>query len=197
MTKRFYIADPHYGHKNICTFYNYDGTKTRPWDNVDEMNEAMIDNWNKVVGDYDKVYMLGDIVINREALSILNRLKGKKILIKGNHDIFELSDYAPFFEDICGYHIIDGMILSHIPIHPESLGGLGVNVHGHLHSNRVRKPIGIDSNTCEIIYGNEIDPRYFCVSVEQINYTPIEHDELVFRIVAQGGSIEPKPKINT
>ncbi len=192
MRKKFYIADPHYGHRNICTFTNYDGTKTRPWDDVDEMDEAMVDNWNKVVGEYDKVYMLGDIVINRRSRFILDRLNGKKILVKGNHDIFELSDYTPFFKDIRGYHVIDGMILSHIPIHEASLGRFGVNVHGHLHANRVKQPTGFNPDTKEIVYGDEIDPRYFCVSVEHIDYTPIEHDDLVARIEAQGGSVAMK-----
>lgn len=113
-------------------------------------------------------------------------------MIKGNHDIFELKDYTPYFRDIRGYHVINGMILSHIPIHEASLGRFGCNIHGHTHSNRVRLPTGINPETGEIIYGDKIDPRYFCVSAEQIDYAPIEHDELVARIEAQGGSVDMK-----
>lgn len=176
MPNSFFISDTHFGHTGVCKFLRDDGTKLRPWDDPDEMDQAMIENWNKTVRPNDKVYHLGDVVINRKSLKTLALLNGDKVLIKGNHDIFKLSEYTEFFRDIRGYHVLNGMILSHIPIHEESIARFGVNIHGHLHYNRVKK----DGN---------IDPRYFNVSVEQINYTPISIDELRQRVVEQGGQV--------
>lgn len=163
MSKTFLVSDTHFGHAGVCSFLRNDGTKLRPWTNPDEMDEALVENWNKTVSKNDKVYHLGDVVINRKALNILYRLNGEKVLIKGNHDIFKLSDYSPFFKDIRAYHILDKILLSHIPLHPESLTRWKGNVHGHLHSNNV-------------MIKNNKDPRYYCVCVEQTDYTPVDFE---------------------
>lgn len=184
MTKTFLIADPHFGHAGVCRFLRNDGTKLRPWNDPFEMNEFMVEAWNKTVGTHDKVYVLGDVVIAKKELHILSRLNGDKVLIRGNHDIFKLNDYQTYFRDIRSCHVMDGMILTHIPIHEASLGRYGINVHGHLHYQRVMKPKGIDVHTKKIVYGDEIDPRYFCVSVEHIDYKPIFLEDLRTRIKA-------------
>lgn len=157
----FLTADSHFGHKGVTQFLGPDGvTKLRPWDNTEDMDEALIANWNSVVRPKDKVYHLGDVVINRKALKTLARLNGDKVLIKGNHDIFRLEEYTPYFRDIRAFGHFDGFALTHIPIHPDSLSRWKGNAHGHLHSNRV-------------MLGDRIDPRYLCLSVEQTNFTPI------------------------
>jgi calcineurin-like phosphoesterase family protein len=84
---------------------------------------------------------------------------------------------------------MNGMILSHIPIHPESLGRFGVNIHGHLHANRVMKPRGVDAKTGEILYSTEIDPRYHCVCVEATDFAPILFEDVLKRIAAEGGTV--------
>lgn len=158
------IADPHFGHRNICAFSGADGTKLRPWDNPNEMDDEMRRRWNELVDAQDRIYVLGDVVINRRCLSILPQLKGRKVLVKGNHDIFKLRDYLPHFDDIRAYvvgkHVdTDGnerkYILSHIPLHPDSVGRFGINIHGHIHDRVIN------------------DPRYVCVSVEHTGYAPI------------------------
>jgi len=163
--KTFLISDTHFGHTNILSFLNQDGSHLREFSSVEEMDETMINNWNKTVSDIDKVYHLGDLTFsNRNLQLIMPRLKGTKILIKGNHDNLKLSQYSPFFKDIRSYHILDKMVLSHIPIHPDSLYRWEANVHGHLHGN------------------NLPDPRYINVSVEQINFTPIDFEEIRERV---------------
>ena len=100
----------------------------------------MEEQWNKTVGPNDKVYHLGDIAMpssKAKSLHILNRLNGEKVLIRGNHDQFDLKDYARYFKDVRGSHQFDGMLLTHIPVHEQSLGKWGFNVHGHLHARRV------------------------------------------------------------
>lgn len=182
MPATFLVSDTHFGHAGVCRFLRKDGvTKLRPWDDPEEMDEFMVKAWNERVRPNDKVYHLGDVVINRKALKILDRLNGDKVLIKGNHDIFKLSDYTPYFRDIRGYHVMNGCILSHVPVHVESLGRFGCNIHGHLHEHRVMRRTWMGRKV--------IDPRYFNVSVEQIDYAPILLEDVFKRIVAEGGRV--------
>jgi calcineurin-like phosphoesterase family protein len=189
MPSVYLISDTHFGHKNICKFVNYDGTPVRPWDNVEEMDEEMVKRWNETVKPNDKVYHLGDVAIPRRGLDVLGRLNGDKVLIRGNHDIFKLSDYAQYFRDIRGYHVMNGLILSHIPVSKDSIARFGCNIHGHTHGNRVRKPRGVNAATGEILYSDQIDPDYFCVCVEQTDFRPILFEEVLRRIKDQGGTV--------
>jgi len=169
MSNVFLVADTHFGHLGVCKFLTKEGEKLRPWTTPEEMDEDMIEKWNKVVGPKDKVYHFGDVVINRKALKTLHRLNGDKVLIKGNHDIFNLKDYVEHFRDIRAYHVMNKYILSHIPVHTESKGRFVGNIHGHLHSNRV-------------MIDDKIDPYYHCVSVEQIDFAPISFEDVMKRI---------------
>ena len=187
MPANFLVSDTHFGHAGVTKFLREDGTKLRPWDSVEEMDEEMVRRWNERVRPNDKVYHLGDVVINRKALPILDRLNGDKVLIRGNHDIFKDEDYRPYFRSLRGYHVMNGMILSHIPIHEASLGRFGVNIHGHLHSGRVML-----YNENRYRYGLEntyIDPRYHCVCVEQTDFAPILFEDVIKRITAEGGTV--------
>ena len=189
MPSVFLVSDTHFGHTGVCRFTRNDGvTKLRPWDSAEEMDEAMVKAWNERVKPTDKVYHLGDVVINRKALKIMSRLNGDKVLIRGNHDIFPDDEYRRYFRELRAYHVMNGMILSHIPLHSDSLGRFGVNIHGHLHSNRVKKATGINA-TGEVEYGDENDLRYHCVCVEQTDFKPILFEDVIKRIEAEGGSI--------
>lgn len=190
MPTTFLISDTHFGHEKTCSvFKRPDGTPLRPFASAEEMDEAMVSRWNARVRPSDKVYHLGDVVINRKFLSVLARLNGDKVLIRGNHDIFNLKDYSQYFRDVRGYDVKNGMILSHVPVHTDSLARFGCNVHGHLHANRVMRPRGVDATTGEILYSNQIDPRYHCVSVEHTDYGPISLEEVYDRIRAEGGTV--------
>ncbi len=190
MPSVFLVSDTHFGHAGVCRFTRNDGEKLRPWTDPEEMDEAMVKAWNERVKPTDKVYHLGDVVINRKALGTLRRLNGDKVLIRGNHDIFRDDEYRMYFRELRAYHVMNGMILSHIPVHSDSLGRFGVNIHGHLHSNRVRKARGVDAKTGEVLYGDEIDPRYHCVCVEQTpDFAPILFEDVLKRIEAEGGQI--------
>lgn len=169
MPNIFFASDHHIDHQNILNFKRDDGTPLRDFVDVDHMRETIIQRHNEVVRPNDKVYFLGDVVMNRKssALEVLNRLNGEKILIKGNHDQCKPEAYLKYFKDIRGSHQFEGLIMTHIPIHSESLARWGLNVHGHLHHNVVRMPL------------SQIpDKRYFNVSMERINYTPISLEEI-------------------
>lgn len=186
----FLTSDTHFGHAGVCRFTEADGvTKIRPWTDPDEMDEEMIKRWNATVRPNDKVYHLGDVVINRKSLSTLARLNGDKVLIRGNHDIFRDDEYRVYFRELRAYHVMNGMILSHIPLHEASLGRFGVNIHGHLHSGRVKKARGIDAKTGSTLYSTENDVRYHCVCVEQTDFTPILFEDVIKRIEAEGGTV--------
>jgi calcineurin-like phosphoesterase family protein len=164
-------ADHHFGHANILTFKREDGTLLRPFSSIEEHDETIVKRHNELVHPQDRVYLLGDVCINRRNRHILQRLNGRLVLVKGNHDIFKLNEYTPFFDDIRAYVVQkdqegNKVILSHIPIHPDSLGRFGTNIHGHLHYQRID------------------DPRYVCVSLEHTDYRPIQiHEALKLRSV--------------
>lgn len=162
MKQIFLISDTHFGHTNICKFLRDSGDKLRPFDNVEDMDNCMIEKWNKVVKPHDKVYHLGDVAINRKCLQTLSKLNGEKILIKGNHDIFKLKDYSIYFKDIRSMHILSKiMLLTHVPIHECSMKKNIINFHGHLHYRRVTNHDG------------SIHPSYFNVCVELTDYAPM------------------------
>lgn len=164
MTTVFLTSDTHFGHAGVCRFLNPDGSKLRPWNDYNEMDEAMVKLWNETVRPKDHVYHLGDVVINRRALPILERLNGIKVLIKGNHDVFRLEEYAKHFVDIRAYHVMDNRILCHIPIHPSQFERYDGNIHGHLH------------------YYTMDDPRYLNVCMEHTGFKPISFEEAMERM---------------
>jgi calcineurin-like phosphoesterase family protein len=191
MPATFLVSDTHFGHAGVCRFTHPDDpeVKLRPWSDPDEMDEEMVRRWNERVRPTDKVYHLGDVVINRRALRTLHRLNGDKVLIRGNHDIFRDEEYRTYFRELRAYHVLNGMILSHIPVHEASLGRFGVNIHGHLHASRVKRARGVDAKTGAVLYGTDNDFRYHCVCVEQTDFAPILLDDVYKRIRAEGGEI--------
>jgi calcineurin-like phosphoesterase family protein len=158
-------------------FLRADGTRVRPWASAAEGDAVMAAKWNNTVSKGDKVYVMGDVAFTPKDLKILGYLNGTKILIKGNHDTLQLSQYAKYFKDVRAYHKLDNEILSHIPIHPVSLwrakrNASWLNIHAHLHAEEVMLAEGV------------VDLRYFSCCVERIGYTPISIDEIRNRVAA-------------
>jgi len=158
MRNIFLISDLHFGHAGMVKFLTSDEkTKIRPWSDIESMNEDLIANWNSVVSPTDLVYNLGDVCLNKKYLELVDRLNGEKRLIMGNHDRFPAQEYLKFFTKIHASLKLDKFILTHYPIHVDSIPDWCIaNVHGHIHEKTMN------------------DPRYYNVSVESINYTPIE-----------------------
>jgi len=158
------ISDNHFGHANILNFKDNDGNFIRGsrFSSMEEMDEHMVDRWNSVVKDGDKVYNLGDVYFG-QGYKLLNRLKGQKRLILGNHDNGKDQHLLQNFSKIQVWRVFSefNMVLSHVPIHPSGLEyKVKYCVHGHIHER------------------NLDDPRYFNVSVEQIDYTPVNIEDI-------------------
>lgn len=176
----FYISDTHFSHEKMLSFLRADGTKVRPeFSSVEEMNETIVENWNSVVKPKDKVYHLGDVCMKRSHINIVSRLNGRKRLILGNHDIFGFEFYKNYFEEVYAMRIMReyGVMMTHIPIHLDSIKKGCINVHGHIHE----KVIAEDS---QMVLGKLDDqhPFYFNVSVEHNNYTPVPYETVRLRL---------------
>lgn len=167
-------SDPHFYHKNIVTFTNYDGTKVRPWDDAEQMTEDLIEWYNECVNDEDRVYILGDVAFTVAHMKhAVSRMKGRKVLVPGNHDPVKMRKYFDLFDDVRGYVVKKGFIMSHIPIHEQSLSRWQLNIHGHLHNNTVKTPSSWQ------LFGEVDDMRYYCACVERTNFRPILLDDIL------------------
>lgn len=165
MTNIWFTSDTHFGHANIINFTAGDPpVKLRPeFASVEEMDETMIDRWNARVKPGDHIYHLGDVAMVKSALhAVLPRLSGKKRLILGNHDIYPTGLYYTYFEKLCATRVLDGIVFSHIPLHPGSVGRFKANVHGHLHNNA----------------GCHLGLPYVNICVEHTGYAPLHFDEV-------------------
>lgn len=182
MAETFFIADLHFGHRNIV---NFESLKPhRHFATVEEHDEALIANWNKVVRPQDDVWVLGDAVFGKRTLIKIARLQGTKRLVMGNHDMYQSRDYLCYFKRLSGAVEWNGMLLTHVPIHPSQFYRYKANIHGHLHTGRIMttKP-----DPTDLQYDIEIpDPRYVCVSAEQTNMTPISADVLLKDLKTKG-----------
>lgn len=156
----FVISDTHWHHKNIIEYSN------RPFSSLEEMDEVMVQNWNKVVKPQDKVYHLGDVYMPKKQEKsdwLFSRLNGTKVLILGNHDVGKDQVLLKWFKRIYAYRFLPDfrVTLSHVPIHVDSIQRRTLlNIHGHTHEKG--SPEGPYRSAC----------------VELINYTPIAIEEL-------------------
>ena len=156
-SKVYFTSDTHFYHSNIIGFCK------RPFKNVEDMNETLIENWNRVVGQDDIVFHLGDFCLggSHEWTKILNRLNGKIYLILGNHDLKNIRQgYASRFElTSMQMHIeVDKqkIYLNHCP--PLCYGGAYGNtwqLFGHVHTSK--NNTGKDALRLDMIFPTQYD----------------------------------------
>ncbi len=175
MSKTWVYSDPHFYHNNIVKFTNFDGSEVRPWDDAEQMTEDLITWYNEMVDDADRVYILGDVAFTATNMrNSVGRLKGRKVLVKGNHDPDKHREmYMELFDDVRSYVIKKGFIMSHIPIHEQSLSRWKLNIHGHLHNNQIM--VDEQYQSCDPYP----DERYYCACVERTNFRPILLDDIL------------------
>lgn len=194
----WFISDLHLGHENILKFTNYDNSQLRAFSTIEQMHECIYDRWNETVKPGDKAYVLGDVAFGAKGMSAMlamDKLPGKKRLVLGNHDKFQIEHYRRVFHEIYGFKNMNGAWLSHAPTHPASISGrkAWVNIHGHMHNNAIQLDCEVPGETAyeEVTDGlwftvpvrKKIDdPLYFNVCCERVNYTPIHIEDIRQRV---------------
>ncbi len=164
--QQWVISDTHFGHAAFVDgkFRTATGEIPRPFATVEDMDEAMLTNWNERVKPGDHVYHLGDVTMKVPFLRKYGPLlHGRKRLIRGNHDIFKTREYIHAgFEEVRGVWVHNKLVFTHIPIHPGCMARFHCNVHGHTH----------DAPS----YGLE----YLNVCVEKTDYRPMAMEDVEF-----------------
>ena len=166
----FYTSDTHFGHENVIGFCN------RPFANVKEMNQILIDRWNAKVKGSDTVYVLGDMFFRcPDPETILKQLKGKKRLIIGNHDgswMTKLNAYDYFVSidtmletSVDGY----GVAMCHYPLLTWRHQKKTYMIHGHIHNDT-------ESDFWPLIKTRE---RVLNAGVDVNNFEPVTLEELI------------------
>lgn len=169
----FFTADLHMGHDRIIKYAN------RPFQNVQDMDEAIIRNWNAAITPYDTTYIVGDFSFHKDqdkTISILNRLNGAKHLVLGNHDKGLNSNVLSRFASVHDYYELhmppDDMylrgqmiVMFHYALKVWNRSHRGsYHLYGHSHhtlpddSNSLSIDVGIDGNS--------------------YNYTPISYTQI-------------------
>ena len=171
--QKFYISDWHYGHDNIIAFDN------RPFKSVEEMNQALIDNWNRVVKNEDTVYVLGDMfwIKGKDAIPILKQLHGQKFLIKGNHDRCNDSEFLKQFAKVTEYYEVDDegrkVVLCHYPIPCFKNHFYGwYHLYGHVHTSFEWNMMEHNKYLMEELYGKQCMMFNVGAMMPWIQYTP-------------------------
>ena len=161
----YYISDLHFGHENIIRLNN------RPFANAEEMDEILIENWNAVVKENDDVYIVGDFCYKsgKNPKYYLDKLKGKKHLIVGNHDGRILKDpiVRKYFVEINELQTIwDGkqmIVLCHYPlVEWNGFFRNSILLYGHIHNN-------VGNDTYKIM---KKIPNSYNVGVDIIGFSP-------------------------
>ena len=166
----YFTSDLHFYHKKVIKYAK------RPFDSVEEMNEKLIKNWNNRIKSEDEVYILGDFTMKgaEYAAEILRKLKGKKYLVKGNHDSFAMQETfdRSLFEWMKDYFELQynnqTFIMFHYPIEEWNHFFRGaIHLHGHQHNgseyNTLNKEKGLKK------YDVGVDANYMKpVSIEEI-----------------------------
>ena len=176
----FFTSDTHFGHANIIRFCN------RPFKNVEEMDEALIESWNQVVSEDDTVFHLGDFAFGGSSVwkEIIPRLKGHINLIIGNHDRKNLRQgYMSFFDMVVPQLQIEiedtSIYLNHYPFLCYGGSYRGVwQLFGHVHSGPGAD--GLDISRLRVLL-----PTQYDVGVDNNNFTPISYREVKNKIEAQ------------
>ncbi len=166
----FFTSDIHFGHNNIIEYCS------RPWKDVEDMDEGLIKNFNSVVGPEDTTYIIGDISFHKTATTkyLLSRLNGRLVGVKGNHD--PEGGYEGCFKewnrDFIGKIDKQMFHMYHFPLsswyHMNSPYDKTIHLHGHIHSAP-----GLDDPTqCK-----------FDVGVDANNWTPVSMDHIMAEAV--------------
>ena len=172
----WFSSDLHLYHSNILKFTGSDGKRIRPeFSSIEEMNEYILQEHNKLVKPQDHWYNLGDVTFryDRPFAELMSRFNGIKRLVIGNHDKLKNQALLKWFDKVMLWRGFKehNFTCSHIPLMLKSLRDGDFCVHGHTHVHDID------------------DPHYINVCVEKWKYKPVHIDEIVSIIKKRGGSI--------
>lgn len=174
----FFTADTHFGHRNVINFSN------RPFKDVYEMNQTLVDNWNDTVSDKDIIFMLGDFSMRLGSGAINHifySLRGKKYLILGNHDR-NIKQPWEKIDNMINISIRDPELkepqritLCHYPMLSWYQSHKGAwQLYGHLHGELSNKTLAEDG----FDISKKLTPLQLDVGVDVHNYRPISYQEV-------------------
>jgi len=187
---KYYTSDLHLGQDSILQTGRF---KERPFNTQEEMWRVMIDNWNEKVKKSDDVYILGDIggyTLDQMRIEVIDKLRGRKHLILGNHDMLS-PDIKRRFVEIANYKEITDkssgksvkLVLSHYPIliWNEMFNGR-VLLYGHLHNTRdeylfQKALLEYNKDRCGA-FGIEKDAAAYNVGCMLWGYAPMSYEEI-------------------
>jgi len=166
MSNVYFMSDPHWGHKAIC--------KYRLFDTAEAHDELIFENVMSTIKKRDTLWILGDTCFTLDAIKYIREISShamKVNIVLGNHCTergVTARDYLNAGDNISLYAIVSyhGFWLSHVPIHPQEMRNRKGNIHGHLHSTVVKDQYG------------HVDNKYRCVSMEHIQYTPMNFQDI-------------------
>lgn len=185
----YLTSDCHFNHKNIIKYE----TITRPFSDIEDMNETIVRNWNNTVVDEDTVYVLGDFCMGGidTIMEYVPRLAGKIVLIRGNHD----TDKRIAIYESLGIEVVDfkqieykGILfcMSHYPMWNEEMSksitknGKRAMIwcYGHVHS---AAPIGYHDGSFHVgVDTNGLRPvnieDIYAARVNDISQKPVQED---------------------
>ena len=177
MSTKRYISDLHIGHPQALIYDN------RPFQSLDEMKQAIIDNWNSAVAEGDVTYILGDMFwSNAEAPEVLRQLKGEKHLILGNHDR-PSSEMKKHFASVEQLKTVNDngrqVVLCHYPIaHWKNEDHGAFHLYGHIHRSRERRPFE-EYAALMRAWGYPYRSYNVGCMLPYMNYTPRTLDEII------------------
>ena len=162
----YFFSDAHFDHKNIIKYCK------RPFHSTRQMNQTLVENWENIVCDNDKVFFLGDMSYGRDRRPIdywLNKLSGKISYIRGNHDK-DIINRATVIHSHYGIKYHDyKFLLMHDPRRPNGYDGW--IIHGDKHNNSLKDHPFINQKN-----------KTVNVCAELVDYTPLNLDRLIMLI---------------
>lgn len=169
-----FIGCLHLGHKSIAQYRGFN----------DEFyhDEHLVDQWNRIINKKDTTYILGDLTMETSKYYyILDRLKGRKIVVLGNHDRHQdIKSLLNHVESVAGMIDYKGFALTHAPIHPSEIGQYRGNIHAHIHHKNKLMDFLVPKS-----YADKDTPiisttgKYFNVDAKVIDFKPKTIEELL------------------
>lgn len=188
----YFTSDLHFAHSNIIEHCN------RPFRDVNEMNTALIINWNNTISKNDIVFILGDFCwkMGNKAEEFAKQLNGRKILILGNHDLGKIpSSFEKVVDGFLNMKVNDPdgtdgretgtqrLTLCHYPMLSWYQSHRGAwQLFGHWHNTKVldnkTEPEVSDYVKEEHLYMSRTRPTQYDVGVDGNNFAPVSYAKI-------------------